>query len=477
MLKKLYSFLLISLIFSSYAAADDVRVYFNHPVNPPAVQANLEDKVINLINSANGSLYMAIYDLDLANIANAMVAAKNRGVDVRFITDNDNIGVDNAEVISILNAGNVPWIDDTENGSAGSKIQHNKFIIVDGKFVLTGSTNLSQSGVHGDLNADGILINKGNDNHIVIIESTPLALIFKNQFNVMWGDGPGGLKDSLFGLGKPDHTLQTVITDNDNIRIDVQFTPQSPTLFKGSTLYNLVNYINNSHKLIYLSQFVISSQDVVDAMKVQHDLGVEVKGIGDSSFFYRYYSEFQDMLGNAIAKTDGTFETDSYTGAPNNIWQNPVDVRVANLDGGDKWHHKYWIIDDIVITGSHNTSGAAAFGNDENVVAIYDIETTNEFTSHFNRSFCEAGNGLNCGVNYQGGTWEGVIFTAVEVAAVIDIVNNATFTQLDIDAALNKTAVKNIIAARPVTSMDQLALISYVGPAALKDLKMYSSSW
>ena len=487
-LKKLYSITLVLSIFSINAVADDIRVFFNHPVNPPALQANLEDKIVTLINSANSTLDMAVYDLELPGIANAMVAARGRGVNVRFITDEDNIGADNAVALGILDLGLVPWIDDTENGSAGSRIQHNKFIIVDGKYVLTGSTNFSQSGIHGDINADGTITNKGNDNHIVIIESTPLATIFTTQFNVMWGDGPGGAKDSLFGLGKPDHLLQTVETDNDRIRIDVQFTPQSRTKFQDSSIDNLINYINGAKKRIYLAQFVISAQDLADAMERKHDLGVEVKGIGDSSFFYRYYSEFQDMKGLEIAKTDGTFETDSYTGALNNAWQNPVDVRVANLDRGDKWHHKYWIIDDIVITGSHNASGAAAFGNDENIVAIYDIETAAEFTSHFNGSFCEAGRGLNCIATTsqpvtsptstsQAGTFEGVSFSATEVAIVIDIVNNATLTQLDIDASMNKRAAKNIIAARPITSMDQLIAISYVGPAAMQDLKDYTLVW
>lgn len=80
-INKLSMGLLLSLA-SSMSYADDVEVYFNHVVNPPAVQADLEQKIIQLIDSANSTLYMAIYDLDLPGIANAMVAAKQRGVDV-----------------------------------------------------------------------------------------------------------------------------------------------------------------------------------------------------------------------------------------------------------------------------------------------------------------------------------------------------------------------------------------------------------
>lgn len=463
-------------LLSSQVLADDIKVYFNHDVDLPAIKANLEDEIISFIDGANSTLYMAVYDLDLPGIANAMVAAKNRGVDVRFITDEDNIGAANAPALGILDAGNVPWIDDTANGSAGSKIQHNKFIIVDGTRVLTGSTNFSQSGIHGDLDGAGQLINEGNDNHIVTIESIQMASVFTSQFNIMWGDGPGGSLDSLFGLGKPDHMIETVFTTNDNIRIDVQFTPQSPTILTGSSLENMVNYVSGAQQRIHMAQFVISAQDVADAMEVRHDAGVEVQGIGDSSFFFRYYSEFMDMEGTAKLNNNGVYEADSYTGTPNNIWENPADVRVANMAGGDKWHHKYIIVDDSVLTGSHNVSGAAAFGNDENVVIIYDPQTAAEFEGHFGRAFCEAGSG-SCGISYQEGTWEGVSFTSSEVATVLDIVNYASHSQMDIDAAMNKRAVDNIIANRVITSMEQLEAVPYVGGAAMQDLKDYIAVW
>lgn len=469
---------LIFSVFSACSIADDVEVYFNHKVNAPAIQSNLEQKIIDLINTSTTTLYMAVYDLDLPGIANAMVSAKERGVDVRFITDEDNTGGDNQVAQNLLNQGNVPWIDDTENGSAGSKIQHNKFIIVDGKKVLSGSTNFTQSGIHGDLNSSGNLTNEGNDNHIVIIDSVQLASVYTTQFNVMWGDGAGGDKDSLFGLGKPDHQLETVYTTNEHIRIDVQFTPQSPTIYAGSSLDSIENYVSQANERIYLAQFVISAQDVADQMKLRFDNGVEVKGIGDSSFFSRYYSEFMDMKGIEKLNNNGETEVDSYTGAVNNTWEQSADVRIANLVGGDKWHHKYVLIDDLVITGSHNISGSAAFGNDENIIVIHDKKTASEFEGHFNLAYCNAGSELNCvPPAHDGGTWDNVYFSGAEVAVVLDIVNLASFEELDDDAAMNRRAVTNIFAVRPIEDMDAVAAVKYVGKSAMNDLKSYISTW
>ena len=476
-LPKTLTAVFLSFVLSVFASADDIKTYFNHPVDAPAVQANLEAEIIAIIDQSTSTLDMAVYDLDLPGIAQAMVNAAHRGVDVRFITDQDNVGADNATALGILNEGGVPWIDDTADGSAGSGIQHNKFIIADGQTVLTGSTNFTQSGIHGDLNSQGEVLGEGNDNHIVLIDSLQLAGVFTRQFSVMWGDGPGGAQDSLFGLPKPDHKVERVYTTNDNIPIDVQFTPQSPSVYVDSSIETLANVLSTAQNRIRIAQFVISSQDVADAMKLRHDAGISVQGIGDSSFFFRYYSEFQDMRGVEELNNNGEYETDSFSGAPNNVWSNPADVRVASMAGTDKWHHKYFIVEDTVITGSHNASAAAATGNDENIVIIHDTQTASEFVGHFNRAFCEAGGDTCGGSAFTGGTWEGVHFDAQEEAAVMDLVNNASLYELDVTAALNKRAAENIVGDRPIFDMDQLAAVSYVGPAAMQDLKDYTPYW
>lgn len=150
-----------------------------------------------------------------------------------MITDNENTGTENQSALGILISGGVPWIDDTEDGSAGSGLQHNKLVIVDGHSALTGSANFTHSGLHGDPVSTGGFNGIGNANSIATIYSPALSTIYTTQFNLMWGDGPGGLSNSLFGLSKPDHSAETVYTSNDAIQIDVQFAPQSPINMAG----------------------------------------------------------------------------------------------------------------------------------------------------------------------------------------------------------------------------------------------------
>ncbi|NMC71793.1 MAG: hypothetical protein GYA57_17240 [Myxococcales bacterium] len=75
------------------------------------------------------------------------------------------------------------------------------------------------------------------------------------------------------------------------------------------------------------------------------------------------------------------------------------------------------------------------------------------------------------------GTWEGVTFTAAEARTALDVANRATFGQLADGATLSALASNNIIAARPVVSMDQLAAVPWVGTVAMEKLQRYLPVW
>jgi hypothetical protein len=97
---------------------------------------------------------------------------------------------------------------------------HHKFMVVDGRVVITGSANWSMSGIHGDFAHPD---SQGNANALLKITSPELAAVFTEEFELMWGDGPGREPDSLFGLQKPGRSPRTVpITGS---QVTVQFSP------------------------------------------------------------------------------------------------------------------------------------------------------------------------------------------------------------------------------------------------------------
>ena len=101
---------------------------------------------------------------------------------------------------------------------------HHKFVVIDGERVITGSTNFTNSGMHGDAGAKQT---RGNVNHLISIQSPALAAVFKEEFAQMWGDGPGGSNDSRFGRNKTTQSLQTVKMDS--VNISVLFPPHAKT--------------------------------------------------------------------------------------------------------------------------------------------------------------------------------------------------------------------------------------------------------
>ncbi|WP_236630435.1 phospholipase D-like domain-containing protein, partial [Aphanizomenon flos-aquae] len=86
------------------------------------------------------------------------------------------------------------------DGSKGSSLMHHKFVIVDDRFVIITSANFTLSDTFGDFTDPSSL---GNTNNLLKIDSSELATLLTEEFNIIWGDGVGGKPDSKFGVTKP----------------------------------------------------------------------------------------------------------------------------------------------------------------------------------------------------------------------------------------------------------------------------------
>ncbi len=120
--------------------------------------------IVDAINSAKSSIFVQAYSFTSAPIANALVAAKKRGVDVRVIIDKRTEETKGAKVKTLL-TGNVPVLIDVVPG-----IAHNKVMIIDDAYVLTGSFNFTQA-------AD-----TRNVENILLLQDPELAKLYKNNW-------------------------------------------------------------------------------------------------------------------------------------------------------------------------------------------------------------------------------------------------------------------------------------------------------
>ncbi|MBW2257353.1 MAG: hypothetical protein JRI25_22535 [Deltaproteobacteria bacterium] len=73
--------------------------------------------------------------------------------------------------------------------------------------------------------------------------------------------------------------------------------------------------------------------------------------------------------------------------------------------------------------------------------------------------------------------YEGVPLTGEEVAAIIELANLGTRSDLDDGAALDSRAVDGIIAARPIQAMPDFAGIPYLGKTAMEKMRDHAMTW
>jgi len=118
-------------------AADSIRVVYS-------LDKKQNDKeIIALIDAAKIHVYFAIYTFTLPTIADALVAAKKRGVDVRGIIDSEQ-GSNSygAPITTKLLAAGIPVVN--EKHSTGNGIMHIKLLVTDSAYAL-GSYNWTKS--------------------------------------------------------------------------------------------------------------------------------------------------------------------------------------------------------------------------------------------------------------------------------------------------------------------------------------------
>lgn len=110
------------------------------------------DAVVNAVRSAKRTLDVAAYHITHPNIAKEIVAANRRGVSVRVIMDSDQAKQKYSSATYLFNAG-VPVRIWTPG------MMHNKYVIIDGQTILTGSFNFTKSA--DESNAENLLVIQG----------------------------------------------------------------------------------------------------------------------------------------------------------------------------------------------------------------------------------------------------------------------------------------------------------------------------
>lgn len=305
-----------SLTYALGFQRDFWRVYFTSPVgsNDRSLwKGGMEDELVKAINTATRTLDIAAYEWESEKMTEAVLAAVERQVAVRMVVDTENALENPDTTLGELEAAGIPIIDDKR-----SAFMHNKFIVIDGLTVWTGSMNYQPNDFFR------------NNNNVLMLRSRNAAEVFTTEFNEMF-------VNQQFGVRSP--ATNTGNFTQDGTAIQILFAPEN------AVMAQIIQEINAAQTQIRFAAFSFTDFDLAAAMLQRKEAGVGVSGIFETTGSQTEASELRYLY---------------CAGVP--VFQ---DGNPGIL------HNKMIIIDgQTVISGSFNFSSNAANNNDENLLII-----------------------------------------------------------------------------------------------------------
>lgn len=308
------------------------------------------ESLVAAIDATRSTLRVAIYELTLPGVADALVRAKQRGVDVKLIYDQGHAAgaAGGSGAVTAL-AGSQPGAAAGPSGpsaqfsqvvAAGIEtrllkgggsygIMHNKVMVADGELVETGSFNWTTA-------ADGM-----NFENALFRDDASLAALYSAYFDWMWAFarpvGAGSSGDGPYANPPAD--------PSPSVRYKGQAWPRASFSPGGGTEAKLVAAIGQARGTLDVAIFSFYSQAVADAVVAAKGRGVTVRVVGDAS---------QARRSPQVAQ----------------LVSAGVDLRLSGgrgAGGRGVLHHKFALLDrELLATGSYNFSANAENNNFEN---------------------------------------------------------------------------------------------------------------
>lgn len=313
-----------------------IAVYFTGPSGQ--VSNGVDQRVVADLDRARKTVDLASFDFNLPSVTNALVRAQSRGVTVRVVLDEENgtqtLRASDApdkqqfDALPTLSAAHIPVAD----GGRSTGLMHNKFILIDGAILYTGSWNMSFNDTFR------------NNNNLLRITNHELVANYQAKFNEMFVDHRFGAKSTV-GASTPRLTM-------DGITVENYFSPHDHIMSK------LVALVDGAKSSVHFLAFTFTSPDLADAMIARDKAGVGVRGVIENRGALQ--GVLPDLFCKGIAvRTDGN----QYT----------MHDKVIILDG------------QTVITGSFNFTQSADRYNDENVIILHDPALAALYEQEFGR--------------------------------------------------------------------------------------------
>jgi len=114
-----------------------------------------------------------MYIFTLQNVAEALISAHDRGIEVKVVFDKSQIA--GYSQYALLKSAGIELRNDTNP----SGIMHNKVAIIDNRIVITGSFNWTNSAENS------------NNENLIVIHSVDAASRYESEFQNIWSQSQG----------------------------------------------------------------------------------------------------------------------------------------------------------------------------------------------------------------------------------------------------------------------------------------------
>ncbi|MFT4623836.1 MAG: phosphatidylserine/phosphatidylglycerophosphate/cardiolipin synthase-like enzyme [Myxococcota bacterium] len=337
-------------------------VYFNDPGSrlENIWRSDAISIMVDMIDNATVSIDFAVMGFSHEAIVSAMIRAHDRGVALRMVGDAGHLY---ASGYRTMYERHVPMV--TGNMT---HIMHDKFMIVDERFVFAGTANWTPT----DL--------EHNSNNFFAIDSPWVALDFKTEFEQMYAGAFGHQKVEI------DNGRTYTIGDTE---VEVWFSPNEDAMGR------ILELVDATEDSIRFTIFAFTKDQVGSAFirKLEEFREKDAAaGRDPKATDFRKRRSVAGVIDQSQLHSNGQYhEVYRLLGAGADLRMDGIDSSKQPGDyqaGGGRLHSKTMILDadgenPVVITGSFNWSASATTSNDEFLMVFHGKRVAKLFDEYF----------------------------------------------------------------------------------------------
>ena len=127
------------------------------------------DKIVNYLGKATKTMNICVFNLTNDRLANAVFDAHSRGVKVRVISDDECMENQGSDIKWLAGQGVACRVD-----SASQFHMHNKYVVIDDTFLITGSFNWT------------VQAGKSNQENLLVVDHPYYIEKYNTEFENLW---------------------------------------------------------------------------------------------------------------------------------------------------------------------------------------------------------------------------------------------------------------------------------------------------